>query len=63
MRTIFTSILRGYFDIKDDASLSIQAEDLIISGVEIYQQSIISFLPTPSCCHYTFNLRDLSKVI
>jgi len=63
MRLIFTSILRGYFDLKEDPGLSLQAEDVIKATVDIYEQSIQTFLPTPSKCHYTFNLRDLSKVI
>ena len=63
MRLIFTSILRGYFDLKEDPGLSLQAEDIIKATVDIYENSITTFLPTPSKCHYTFNLRDLSKVI
>lgn len=38
--------------------------DLIIkAAVEIYQSVIQDFLPTPAKSHYTFNLRDLSKVV
>ena len=41
-----------------------QRADLIIkAAVDIYQQVIKDFLPTPTKCHYTFNLRDLSKVV
>eukprot|EP00605_Chrysophyceae_sp_TOSAG23-4_P000859 GSChrysophyteH1.ASY1.ANO1.950.1 assembled CDS len=46
MHTIFTSIVRGYMNINVDIYMRIQKE----------------LLPTPSKSHYTFNLRDLSKV-
>ena len=36
---------------------------IIKAAVEIYQKVIAEFLPTPAKCHYTFNLRDLSKVV
>ena len=39
------------------------AEGVIKCAVEVYQNTITQFLPTPSKSHYTFNLRDLSKVI
>ncbi len=63
MKTIFTAILRGNLELKQGGGLAIFAEYIIKSAVEIYQKAINDFLPTPTKCHYTFNLRDLSKVI
>lgn len=63
MKTIFTAILKGNLELKSGNSMSIFAEYIIKSAVEIYQKTISDFLPTPLKCHYTFNLRDLSKVI
>jgi len=39
------------------------AEPIVKCSVELYQKTINDFLPTPAKCHYTFNLRDLSKVV
>jgi len=63
MRTIFTSILRGYTEQKPDSGLDFVAEGIVKAEVEIYTKTIKEFLPTPSKSHYTFNLRDPSKVI
>mmetsp|Transcript_17277 Transcript_17277/g.12259 ORF Transcript_17277/g.12259 Transcript_17277/m.12259 type:complete len:565 (+) Transcript_17277:2768-4462(+) len=63
MRTIFTSILRGYTEQKPDSGLDFVAESIVKAEVEIYLKTIKDFLPTPSKSHYTFNLRDPSKVI
>jgi dynein heavy chain len=63
MKTIFTQILRGNLDLKQGNCLSIYAESIVKCAVKIYQRTIAEFLPTPTKCHYTFNLRDLSKVI
>ena len=38
------------------------SEKLIMSSIEVYKTICASLLPTPSKSHYTFNLRDLSKV-
>lgn len=64
MTTIFTAILKGYL-IKQsgDSALHNFAKPIVNAGVEIYGKTINDFLPTPAKCHYTFNLRDLSKVV
>lgn len=63
MRTIFSSILKGFLELNEQSGLSIFADPVIKASVDIYQKAINDFLPTPSKCHYTFNLRDLSKVV
>lgn len=63
MKSIFTSILKGNLELKATGGLAPYADLIIKSAVDIYQKTIHDFLPTPTKCHYTFNLRDLSKVV
>lgn len=63
MEVIFTQILKGFLDQGEQQDLSFFAEHIIKGSVEIYQNTIKSFLPTPTKSHYTFNLRDMSKVV
>ena len=63
MKTIFTAILKGYLDLNESSGLNIFAEPIIKASVDIYLKTIKDFLPTPTKSHYTFNLRDLSKVV
>ena len=63
MEVIFTQILKGFLDGGEHQDLSFFADHIIKGSVEIYQTAIKSFLPTPTKCHYTFNLRDMSKVV
>ena len=63
MKQIFSQILKGYLSMKSDSTLASLADLIIKAAVEIYQKVINDFLPTPTKCHYTFNLRDLSKVV
>eukprot|EP00753_Platysulcus_tardus_P011845 PLAT3317.25.p1 GENE.PLAT3317.25~~PLAT3317.25.p1 ORF type:complete len:2725 (+),score=1732.12 PLAT3317.25:536-8176(+) len=38
-------------------------QPLVGSTIELYKQMAELFLPTPSKCHYLFNLRDIAKVV
>ena len=61
MTTIFSSIIGGYF-----STIMPQYKDLgaplVKSTVDIFIRIQKELLPSPSKSHYTFNLRDLSKV-
>jgi dynein heavy chain len=64
MELIFKSILRGYLTYDNNTSkYASTSDELIKASVNIYQAIRTQLLPTPSKCHYTFNLRDLSKVV
>ena len=63
MKTILSAILGGYLkDFPADFSRSILGP-VVASSIELYQRMCSEMLPTPTRSHYTFNLRDLSKVI
>lgn len=61
MKRIFTSILSGFLGA--ELPLMVQmATPIVNASVLLYQRVELEMLPTPSKSHYTFNLRDLSKV-
>merc|ERR1712159_26326 len=61
---IFGSILRGRFTGAagfDDQVVSLAAK-LTQSTIEFWDKIKSKMLPTPATFHYTFNMRDLSRV-
>jgi len=66
MQRIFTSILGGFLGVTADhftENVQDVASKLVNATVKLYQGVLQEMLPTPSKSHYTFNLRDLSKVV
>eukprot|EP00698_Gefionella_okellyi_P007651 TRINITY_DN186_c0_g4_i1.p1 TRINITY_DN186_c0_g4~~TRINITY_DN186_c0_g4_i1.p1 ORF type:complete len:3955 (+),score=1074.62 TRINITY_DN186_c0_g4_i1:43-11907(+) len=62
MRKIFGSILGGFFA-NFQPEVRATTKSIVDSSVEVYTRICKELLPTPAKSHYTFNLRDLSKVI
>ncbi|KAL0028415.1 hypothetical protein WJX77_005025 [Trebouxia sp. C0004] len=61
IKTILTTILGGF--LADwPADLRALCAPIVASAVEAYNRVSAELLPTPAKSHYTFNLRDLSKV-
>lgn len=59
---IFRSITEGFLK-PFSADIRGSCEAIVNSAIEIYYRMVTELLPTPAKSHYTFNLRDLSKVI
>ena len=65
METIFNSILKGFLltgRSGDKTNLDKMSPSIVKSTIDLYFRVINDLLPTPSKCHYTFNLRDVAKV-
>ena len=59
---IFNSILTGFFSVGFMDAVKRCADTVVLSTIEIYVRISTEKLPIPSKFHYTFNLRDVSKV-
>ncbi|KAJ3395883.1 Dynein heavy chain 1, axonemal [Lobulomyces angularis] len=62
LQRIFSTIL-GSFLSKFSSEILLKTPALVAASISIYNTIRIELLPTPAKTHYTFNLRDLSKVI
>ncbi|KAG1698535.1 Dynein heavy chain 7, axonemal [Nymphon striatum] len=64
LTTIFNTMLNTYFQSeKCSSEIKSLASKIVSSTQEIYKSVENFLLPTPAKAHYTFNLRDFSKVI
>ncbi|DAZ98018.1 TPA: hypothetical protein N0F65_004508 [Lagenidium giganteum] len=61
LKLIFASILSGFLE-RFPPAVKGMKDGVISSIIEIYNRVTIELLPTPNKFHYTFNLRDVSKV-
>jgi dynein heavy chain len=61
LTVIFTSILNGFLS-KFEPEIQKMAAGVVAATIEVYSKISQELLPTPSKFHYTFNLRDISKV-
>ena len=61
LNRIFQAVLGGFLQAIVPA-LNDLTEPLVAASVKIYERIASELLPTPAKSHYTFNLRDLSKV-
>ncbi|XP_054991966.1 LOW QUALITY PROTEIN: dynein axonemal heavy chain 12 [Sorex araneus] len=64
MTRIFSSIVAFYLRTREFSPEYFITGNQIVSGtMEVYKKSMENLLPTPTKSHYTFNLRDFSRVI
>jgi dynein heavy chain len=61
LELIFTSIISSHVK-KFDKSVVDLAKGSVLATMEMYSMISVTLLPTPARFHYTFNLRDISKV-
>ena len=66
LKRIFDTITDWYFTkngLKFDESVQKKAASVVNATLDTYRASMLNLLPTPLKSHYTFNLRDFSRVV
>lgn len=63
LRQIFNNVVRWCF-VTNDINMDLQklSPKLVQSTIEIYNEVASKLRPTPAKLHYTYNMRDVSKV-
>ena len=59
---IFKSIIEGFLRNGFKTDVQVLAKPIVISSIAIFSEISKQLRPTPNKSHYTFNLRDISKV-
>lgn len=62
LQRIFTTIMSSFLS-KFSSEIHQKIEPIVNASITIYNTIRTELLPTPAKSHYTFNLRDLAKVI
>jgi dynein heavy chain len=60
---IFSTIVKAYFTRGYSGDVCQQAGNVVTATMRTYREAMKGLLPTPSKSHYTFNLRDFSRVV
>ena len=64
MSRIYTTILDWHMNVTNmSTELCEMSNKVVAATLELYQSSMSYLLPTPAKSHYTFNLRDFSRII
>lgn len=63
LTNIFCSILDWHFAKGFDENIQRLTKMIVAATMDVYKRAIATFLPTPMKSHYTFSLRDFSRVI
>lgn len=62
LQRIFTTIMSSFLN-KFPSEVQQKVDSLVGASIHIYNTIRTELLPTPAKSHYTFNLRDLAKVV
>ncbi|RYH30478.1 hypothetical protein EON65_05000, partial [archaeon] len=62
LRRIFVTIVQWHFSIFP-SDIKSMADPIVDATLDTYRAAMKSLLPTPQKSHYTFNLRDFSRII
>ena len=63
MKQIFAAIIGGYLSSAGSADVKALAKPIVESTVDLFFNVTRDLKPIPAKAHYTFNLRDVSKVV
>ncbi|XP_049869343.1 dynein axonemal heavy chain 3 [Pectinophora gossypiella] len=63
LNKIFCTIMDWHFAKGFNDTLQRQSKTVVSATMEVFRNVTTQFLPTPSKCHYLFNLRDFARVI
>ncbi|XP_025198734.1 LOW QUALITY PROTEIN: dynein heavy chain 3, axonemal-like [Melanaphis sacchari] len=63
MSKIFSQIMKWHFNKGFSETIALQGISVVEAILYVYREAVSTFLPTPSKSHYTFNLRDFTRVI